>query len=54
VSPIGQRFYVKTKDARWIASPSTLAVDPVRRKDPLNEEQEVNLLYAFLYVADAQ
>ena len=28
VSPLGQRFYVKTKDARWIASPTTLGVDP--------------------------
>jgi hypothetical protein len=54
VSPIGQRFYVKTKDARWIASPTTLAVDPARKTDPLNEEQPIHLLYAFLYVADAQ
>lgn len=25
VSPIGQKFHVKTKDAAWIASPTTLA-----------------------------
>jgi hypothetical protein len=54
VSPVGQRFYAKTKDARWIASPSTLAVDPLRKKDPQNEEQEAHPLYGFLYVADAQ
>ncbi|HXB73231.1 MAG TPA: hypothetical protein VNY05_33650 [Candidatus Acidoferrales bacterium] len=54
VSPIGQRFSVKTKDARWIASPTTLAVDPARRRNPENEEQPIHLLYAFLYVADAQ
>ena len=54
VSPLGQRFHVKTKDARWIASPTTLGVDPARRRNPENEEQPINLLYAFLYVADAQ
>jgi hypothetical protein len=54
VSPLGQRFSVKTKDARWIASPTTLGVDPARRRNPENEEQPIHLLYAFLYVADAQ
>ena len=54
VSPFGQRFYVKTKDARWIASPTTLGVDPARKRQPENEEQPVHPLYAFLYVADAQ
>jgi len=54
VSPIGQRFHVPTKDARWIASPTTLAVDPARRRSAENEEQPISLLYAFLYVADAQ
>jgi hypothetical protein len=54
VSPLGQRFYVKTKDARWIASPTTLGVDPARKRNRENQEQPVHLLYAFLYVADAE
>jgi len=54
VSKLGQRFTVKTKDARWIASPTTLGVDPVRRRDPANEEQAPHLMYGFLYVADAE
>jgi hypothetical protein len=54
VSPFGQKFYVKTQDARWIASPTTLGVDPARKRNPENEEQPIHLLYAFLYVADAQ
>jgi hypothetical protein len=54
VSPLGQRFYVKTKDARWIAAPTTLGVDPARRHDPENEERPIHPLYAYLYVADAQ
>jgi hypothetical protein len=52
VSPLGQRFYVKTKYAAAIASPTTLGVDPARSHNPLNEEQPIHLLYAFLYVAD--
>jgi hypothetical protein len=54
VSPLGQRFSVKTKDARWIASPTTLGVDPARRRNPENEEQPIHSMYAFLYVADAE
>ena len=54
VSPLGQRFYVPTKDAQAVASPSTLAVDPLRVELPENEEQPIHLLYGFLYVADKQ
>ena len=39
VSPLGQRFYVKTKFATAVGSPSTLAVDPLRQHIPANEEQ---------------
>src|SRR5208282_1407480 len=52
VSPVGQRFYVKTKYATAVASPSTLALDPIRTRRPENEEQPIHPLYAFLYVAD--
>ncbi len=34
VSPLGQRFYVKTKFATAVGSPSTLAVDPLRAAHP--------------------
>ncbi|MBI3207559.1 MAG: hypothetical protein HYZ37_01500 [Candidatus Solibacter usitatus] len=54
VSRFGQRLAVKTKDAAWIASPTTLGVDPARRRNPENEEQPIHLLYAFLYVADRE
>jgi len=52
VSPLSQRFYVKTKFATSIASPSTLALDPLRTQVAENEEQGIAPLYAFLYVAD--
>lgn len=52
VSPLGQRLYVKTKYAQAIASPSTLAIDPLRTHRPENEEQRIHLMYGFLYVAD--
>jgi hypothetical protein len=45
---------VKTKDAAWIASPTTLGVDPVRLQKPENEEQPHHLLHGFLYVADRE
>jgi hypothetical protein len=40
VSPLGQRFYVKTKFATSVASPSTLALDPLRTQVAENEEQD--------------
>ncbi len=59
VSPLGQRFYVKTKYATGVASPSTLAVDPTRKHRPENQEAEnrddkqgIHPIYAFLYVSD--
>ncbi|MBV9072713.1 MAG: hypothetical protein JOZ10_03695 [Acidobacteria bacterium] len=52
VSPFGQKFYVKSKYATAIASPTTLGVDPLRTQDPENEEQKIHLLYGFLYGTD--
>ena len=52
VSPLGQRFYVPTKYAMAVATPTTLGVDPLRAHDPVNEEQAIHLIYGFLYVAD--
>ncbi|MGD1095744.1 MAG: hypothetical protein ABSB35_27590 [Bryobacteraceae bacterium] len=54
VSPLGQRFYVKTRYATSVGSPSTLAVDPLRSRDPKNEEQAIALFYGFLYVTDLE
>jgi hypothetical protein len=54
VSALGQKFYVKTKNAAAIATPTTLGVDPLRTHRPENEEQPIHLLYGFLYVADKE
>jgi hypothetical protein len=54
VSPIGQRFYVPTKDAAAVATPTTLGVDPLRARVKENEEQVIHLMYGFLYVADRE
>jgi hypothetical protein len=54
VSPIGQRFYVPTKDAVAVATPTTLGVDPLRARVKENEEQPIHLMYGFLYVADSE
>jgi hypothetical protein len=52
VSPLGQRFYLPTKYATAVATPTTLAVDPLRTHQEENEEQSIHLMYGFLYVAD--
>ena len=52
VSPLGQRFYLPTKYAMAVASPTTLGVDPLRSHRKENEEQTIHLMYGFLYVAD--
>jgi hypothetical protein len=52
VSPLGQRFYLPTKYATAVATPTTLAVDPLRAHRKENEEQAIHLMYGFLYVAD--
>ncbi len=54
VSPLGQRFYVPTKYAMAVATPTTLGVDPLRTHLPENEEQPIHLIYGFLYVADKE
>ncbi|MGC2193610.1 MAG: hypothetical protein WA628_02970 [Terriglobales bacterium] len=52
VSPLGQRFYLPTRYAMAVATPTTLGVDPLRAHRKENEEQSVHLMYGFLYVAD--
>jgi hypothetical protein len=54
VSPLGQKFYVKTKYATSVGSPSTLAVDPLRTHIPENEETPPALFFGFLYVTDLE
>jgi len=54
VSPLGQKFYLPTRNAVAVASPTTLGVDPLRARLQENEEQAIHLLYGFLYVADKE
>jgi hypothetical protein len=52
VSPLGQRFYVKTRYATAVVAPTTIAPDPTRTHDPRNREQSVHALYGNIYVTD--
>ncbi|MEI6235778.1 MAG: hypothetical protein WCT04_22210 [Planctomycetota bacterium] len=59
VSPLGQRFYVKSKNCTAVVSPTVLGVDPTRQpplrpRDPKNLEQGIALSYAFLYCTDSE
>src|SRR5205807_3159558 len=50
VSPLGQRFYVRTRYAAALAAPCTPAPDPTRSHRPENREPTVHPLYGYLYV----
>ncbi len=54
VSPLGQRFFVRSKNATAVASPTTLGVDPTRKRFPENEEGPIHLMYAFIYGTDSE
>ncbi|MBI1830788.1 MAG: hypothetical protein HYR84_04975, partial [Planctomycetes bacterium] len=52
VSPLGQRFVVKTRYAAAVAAPCTPAPDPTRKQNPDNKEPKVHPLFGYIYVAD--
>ena len=52
VSPLGQRTYVRTPYATSVALPSTLLNDPLRRHNPVNEEQPISPIYGYVFVTD--
>jgi hypothetical protein len=54
VSALGQKLYVKTKDATSVALPTTQAVDPGRQVRPENQEQKVHPIYDYAFVTDRE
>jgi hypothetical protein len=54
VSPLGQRTYVRTKNATSVILPNTLGIDPLRTRLPENEEQPISPIYAYVFVTDAE
>ena len=42
MSPLGQRFFVRTSYATAVAAPTTIAPDPTRTHQPENHEQPVH------------
>jgi hypothetical protein len=52
VSPWGQKFVVRTADARYVALPTTMPVDPARTHTAANKEPHIHPLYCYAYVAD--
>jgi hypothetical protein len=51
-SPIGQRLFVRTKDATGVAVGSPAPLDPKRKQLPVNEEQPVAPLFGYAFVSD--
>ena len=54
VSPLRQRFSVRSKDATAVAAPSTLALDPVRIRRPENDEQPIAPIYGYILFTDRE
>jgi hypothetical protein len=54
VSPLGQRTRIHTKYATSLALPSTLALDPARQHLPENEEQPIDMFYAYVFISDRE
>ena len=54
VSPLGQKLYVDTKDATFVALPATMTIDPTRAQLPANQEQPVHPLYDYAFVTDRE
>jgi hypothetical protein len=52
VSPLGQRFFVRTRYAMAVAAPTTMAPDPTRTHMKANREQPVHPMYGNIYIAD--
>lgn len=53
VSPLGQNMRVPTRGvATALALPGTMANDPLRQHDPVNEEQPIPAYYGFTYGTD--
>ena len=56
VSPLGQKFFVSTRNATSVCAPTTMAPDPTREATrlahPENKEPAIPLAYGFLYVTD--
>lgn len=52
VSPVGQRFYVRTRCATSVAAPTTIAPDPTRTHRPENHEPDIHSVYAYIYASD--
>jgi hypothetical protein len=51
-SPAGQKFYLPTKYATFVAAPTTVPVDPTRTRLPENKEQPIHPLFGYLYICD--
>ncbi|MSR30835.1 MAG: hypothetical protein EXR99_04940 [Gemmataceae bacterium] len=52
VSPIGQKFYIRSKYATCVASPTTIAPDPTRIHFPENQEGRVAGIYGLIFFTD--
>jgi hypothetical protein len=54
VSPVGQRTYIRTKDATSVALPTTLPMAPSRKSGKEYGEQPIHPIYRYAFISDAK
>jgi len=52
VSPLGQKFYIRSKYATSVAAPTTIAPDPTRKHFAENHEGRVAGIYGLIFFTD--
>ncbi len=52
VSPFGQQFHVPMRHCTAVAVPSTVAVDPTRKRSPENKEGPIAPYFGYVYATD--
>jgi hypothetical protein len=52
VSPLGQKFFIRSKYATCVAAPTTIAPDPTRKHFPENDEPRVAGIYGLIFFTD--
>ncbi len=54
VSPLGQRTFIETHDARDVELPTTMPMAPSRATPPMSSEQPIHPIYKYAFIADAE
>lgn len=54
VSPVGQKFFLRTKYATSVTAATTIAPDPTRVHFEANDEPSIHAIYGYIFVTDRE